>query len=118
MYYTFTAFDAFYSHIFTCPDNLGYHSVAQAYIGNNEFQMKNVKELKNSKYHSNERHNKYNPFYYHENPQFLIQKDRVKLKIIEKGLEADQYFYLTNDTQFMLVYPNYTDLRQKAAVIE
>jgi len=48
MYYTFIAFDAFNSHIFTCPDNLSYHSVPQAYLGNNEFQLNHLGDLKKS----------------------------------------------------------------------
>lgn len=46
----------------------------------------------------------------------MVQMERVKLNIIEKNLEVDQYYYMTNDNQFMLVYPNYTDMRQKLDV--
>ena len=32
---------------------------------------------------------------------------------IEKNKEVDQYYYITNDNQFMLIYPNYLNLEQK-----
>ena len=83
------------------------------------------------------KHDHFAPFLIHENPQFLIQKDTVKLKVVDKALYADdyfnydqypqtqdgqyllvdQYYYMTNDNQFMLVYPNYLDLRLKNEVI-
>jgi hypothetical protein len=53
------------------------------------------------------------PFYKHHNEQFLIQKNKVILNVIEKNQEVDQYYYITNDNQFMLIYPNYRNSEQK-----
>lgn len=59
------------------------------------------------------------PFLIHENPQFLIQKDTVQLWSSEDDdyVDVEQYYYMTNDSQFMLVYPNYKDHSQKCDVI-
>jgi hypothetical protein len=59
------------------------------------------------------KHKELSPFYKHHNEQFLIQKNKVILNVIEKNQEVDQYYYITNDNQFMLIYPNYRNLEQK-----
>jgi len=68
------------------------------------------------------RHTHLAPFLKHQNPQFLIQKDFVTLTkkdefdvVVETQVE--QFYYITNDNQFQLVYPNYKDLNKKHDVI-
>ena len=41
----------------------------------------------------------------------------MELNIVDKGKKVDQYYYMTNDNQFMLIYPNYENLQQKNEVI-
>jgi hypothetical protein len=59
----------------------------------------------------------YCPFLKHQNAQFTIQKESVNLTITENNKEVDQYFYMTNDNQYMLIYPNYENTAQKNEVI-
>jgi hypothetical protein len=72
--------------------------------------MQHLKELNDENISSDEKHAQYTPFLKHQNPQFLIQKEKVTLSIIDKKKEVDQYFYMTNDNQYMLVYPNYQNI--------
>lgn len=81
------------------------------YPGNNEHQMHNINDLLDSNVTSQQRHDTLSPFLIHENPQFIIQKQEVELNIIDKGKKVDQYYYMTNDNQFMLIYPNYENLQ-------
>lgn len=39
------------------------------------------------------------------------------MNIVEKNKLVEQYYYMTNDNQFMLIYPNYLNLEQKHEVI-
>jgi len=62
------------------------------------------------------------PFLKHQNPQFLIQKDYVTLTKKDEDdilveTKVEQFYYITNDNQFQLVYPNYKDLKKKHDVI-
>jgi hypothetical protein len=41
----------------------------------------------------------------------------VTLSIIENDKEIDQYFYMSNENQYMLIYPNYENTEQKNQVI-
>jgi hypothetical protein len=41
----------------------------------------------------------------------------VVLNITEKNKTVEQYYYITNDNQFMLIYPNYLNNEQKNQVI-
>jgi len=41
----------------------------------------------------------------------------VVLSITEAHKEVEQYFYMTNDNQYMLIYPNYDNTAQKNEVI-
>lgn len=79
--------------------------------------MHNINDLLDSNVTSQQRHDTLSPFLIHENPQFIIQKQEVELNIIDKGKKVDQYYYMTNDNQFMLIYPNYENLQQKNEVI-
>lgn len=83
------------------------------YFGNTERQLE--QQDKNQEDYAD-------AFYIHENPQFLIQNDKVKVQVLDKDgyykqAEQDQYYYITNDNQFMLVYPNYQDSYQKHDII-
>ena len=58
------------------------------------------------------------PFLIHQNPQFLIQKERIMAELDFDGKKPlDQYFYITHDNQFMLIFPNYKDPVTKTKVI-
>tara|TARA_B110000285_G_scaffold235512_1_gene317716 strand:- start:4026 stop:4730 length:705 start_codon:yes stop_codon:yes gene_type:complete len=58
------------------------------------------------------------PFLIHQNPQFLIQKERIMADLDFEGKKPlDQYFYITHDNQFMLIFPNYKDPVTKTKVI-
>ena len=113
----FVAIDPFSTHIFDCFHDLSSHSVPITYQGNNELQLERIAELRDPRpgetpqQRSEWRHNNLAPFFIHENPQFLIQKDEVILDVYpEKNRKVEQYYYMTNDNQFMLVYPNYENL--------
>lgn len=41
----------------------------------------------------------------------------MTLTITENRKVVDQYFYITNDNQYMLIYPNYKNEVQKNEVI-
>ena len=58
------------------------------------------------------------PFLSHQNPQFLIQKERIMVELDFDGKKpVYQYFYITHDNQFMLIYPNYKNANNKTRVI-
>lgn len=116
-YYTFIAIDPFSSHIFGCPENLSYHTEPTVYLGNNEDQLQKIRDLMDDQHPTQWKYDNLSPFLIHENPQFIVQKDTVTLNIIEKNQTVEQYYYMTNDNQFMLVYPNYENLQQKNDVI-
>lgn len=49
---------------------------------------------------------------------FIIQKLDVVLNVIpNKNKKVTQYFYVTNDNEYMLLYPNYKNVEQKNEVI-
>ena len=62
--------------------------------------------------------NVFNPFLKHQNPQFIIQKEKV---VVGKGTANErtinQYYYITNDNEYMLIYPNYQHDEDKQDVL-
>lgn len=110
-FYTFVAIDPFSTHIFGCPENLELHEKPVIYTGNNEYQLQHISDLNDPNHDSQWKYENMAPFLIHENPQFLIQKDLVSIWSTEDNdyVEVDQYYYMTNDSQFMLVYPNYKE---------
>jgi len=121
--YTFVAIDPFKTHQFTLdgqsdwPYHAPQHSEMTAYPGNNEVQLQRINDLMDPRHDSAWRHANLSPFLKHQNPQFLIQKDTVTLNVVDKNKVVEQFYYMTNDNQFMLVYPNYENLEQKNQVI-
>jgi hypothetical protein len=62
--------------------------------------------------------NNLSPFLIHQNPQFLIQKETISISDIYEGKKTiEQYFYITHDNQFMLIFPNYEDQKEKTKVV-
>lgn len=60
----------------------------------------------------------FNPFLKHQNSHFLIQKQSVVLNVKpNKNKEVTQFYYVTNENEYMLVYPNYQNQEQKSAVL-
>jgi hypothetical protein len=47
----------------------------------------------------------------------LIQKETVTLNVIAKNQKVEQYYYISHDSQFQLIYPNYLSQEQKNQVI-
>jgi len=48
----------------------------------------------------------------------LIQKDIVAVDTVYEGRKmVEQYYYITHDNQFMLIFPNYQDQKEKTKVI-
>jgi len=111
--------DPFASHIFDCYQDLSQHSKPVTYKGNNELQLERMEDLLDPNKDREFHHNNLAPFFIHENPQFLIQKDTVMIEDETDFTvnEIEQYYYMTNDNQFMLVYPNYNNLDKKYKVI-
>ena len=92
----------------------------ESFFGLNEthFQKEIQKKLIGSQLNDKEKHEKqYSPFFKHSNCQFTIQKEKVVWDVIDHMKEVDQYFYMTDDNQYMLVYPNYRNEEQKRSVI-
>lgn len=119
---TFVAIDPFSSYHFDLDPQLETYSDYRRFYGNNELQMQRLADLSNPDIDSHQKHDIESPFYMspflkHQNPQFLIQKEKVTLNIIDKNKVIDQYYYMTNDNQFMLIYPNYENTAQKNQVI-
>jgi len=80
-------------------------------------QMINLHHLADEEKTQQWKHEHLSPFLKHQNPQFLIQKEKVVLNVVDKNKTVDQYYYITNDNQFMLIYPNYLNKEQKNQVI-
>jgi hypothetical protein len=61
----------------------------------------------------------YFPFYKHHHSQFVIEKTSVTYTNKGKKHEIkDQYYILTNENQYMLVYPNYQTNSDKSMVLK
>ena len=61
---------------------------------------------------------KFAPFLKHQHPHFFIQKEKVEYTKHEKKKEIEQYFFQTNDNQFMLIYPNFAHAEIQNEVIQ
>ena len=116
----FIAFDSFSSHHFMYNPQNNNQEDFKSFYGLNETHMQeqNKQFLMDAFADEQEKHDSiYSPFLKHQNPQFTIQKESVILTITENQKEIDQYFYMTNDNQYMLIYPNYENVAQKNEVI-
>mmetsp|Transcript_38034 Transcript_38034/g.58059 ORF Transcript_38034/g.58059 Transcript_38034/m.58059 type:complete len:316 (-) Transcript_38034:3951-4898(-) len=113
----FLAVDPFSTHEFSLDPQLLTYSDYTTYQGNNEMQMINLHHLADEEKTQQWKHEHLSPFLKHQNPQFLIQKEKVVLNVVDKNKTVDQYYYITNDNQFMLIYPNYLNKEQKNQVI-
>lgn len=116
----FVAFDSFNSHHFTANLHENRLSEYKTFYGNNETHMQEIykstiidEEVDGQIKHQSD----FSPYLKHQNAQFTIQKEKVTLSITEVNKEVDQYFYMTNDNQYMLIYPNYENAAQKNQVI-
>lgn len=116
----FIAFDSFYSHHFTLNPHENRLSPYKSFFGNNETHMQDYHKriILDENVEEQTKHSiDHCPFLKHQNAQFTIQKEKVRLTITEQNKEIDQYFYMTNDNQYMLIYPNYENTAQKNQVI-
>jgi hypothetical protein len=114
---TFMAIDPFATHEFHLDPQLMKYSDFTTYHGNNELQMMNREALLDPEKTTQWKHENLAPFLKHQNPQFLIQKETVTLNVIEKNQKVDQFYYISHDSQFQLIYPNYLNQEQKNQVI-
>ena len=124
----FIAFDAFRSHHFTMSLRMPKHgekftaSKFTSYFGNTESHLqteakvaltqKIVSRREDNEIHQDKTH-LYRPFFKHSNSQFTIQCEDIVINVDGVDSKVSQYFYLTNDNQYMLVYPNYNASDEK-----
>jgi len=131
--FKFILIEPFQSHHFKLNGNVV--SPVESYVGNNEQQMFQYEEIKlwftaehNEIYTERDeydevpfeeryktRYSDFCPFFKHENPQYLIQKESIFIE--SKQDYVDHFFNTTADNQYMLLYPNYHDQAIKKQVL-
>lgn len=104
----FLALDPFCINEFKLDVQMGTYSSYTQYWGINELQDQQMEFLRDHKKTSQQKHESLSPFYLHQNAQFLIQSQKVTVTIEGQDVSYDQYFYRTNDNQFMFLYPCYS----------
>lgn len=70
-----------------------------------------------TKLHETKDFNKLHPFVKHSCPSFWIQSTEAEYTYHNKKRKVLQYFYLTNENEYMLIYPNFQDVSQKNEVL-
>ena len=109
----FLAIDPFCTNEFSLDPKTRSYSAYSQYWGHNELQFQQMAYLRDPTKSAQNKHENLSPFYLHSNPQFLVQSYEVTLVVDGQDVTFDQYFYRTNENQFMLLYPNYSADKDK-----